>query len=321
MVLGDEPLGDVPLGDGLAGGPGPQPGAPPGLSLRIGTLTTGTQYLFYRSWKIHEQLNGRSTCRCTLLASDGYFPVLGNDFILELSGTRIFAGSIFARRTRFLSEGTNDWLVHEIECADWNRICDRRKIGEVYPAGMRLGEIVRDVVAKTIGQEGISAAGVEDGPILGRVVFPNLLVSQAFDLLSQLTGYYWQVDYYKTLNFFARSTAFAPFPIVNDVNAVFKWRRFHDEETLVQYRNRQFVDGGQAVTLPQRDVLPSNGETRTYVCGGNLAEAPALDINGIPVDPAEVGLRGQEEGKTFYWAQGENTITRDAGLPPGSLRS
>lgn len=315
MTLGTFPFGSAPLGGGPLGSPGPQPGAPAGLSLRIGPLANGTDYLFYRSWRLREQLNGRNTCTCTLLASDGLRPLLGQDFILELNGTRIFAGSIFSRRTRFLFDGGNDWLVHELECTDWNRLCDRRRIGEPY-VNQTLGAIVRDIVAKTIGQEGISDAGVEEGPLLDRVVFPNVLVSQAFDLLSERTGYYWTVDYSKTLHFFARSTAQAPFPIVNDVNAVLKWRKYADEESLAQYRNSQFVDGGQAVTVPLREVLPSNGETRTYTASGPLASKPALDVNGVPVDPAEIGLRGQDENKSFYWAQGEPTITREQSLPP-----
>lgn len=309
------PLGSFPLGGGPLGGrPGPVAGAPGNLTLRIGPLTDGTKYLFYRSWRIREQLNGRNSCSFKLLASDGYLPILGQEVVLAIGATRIFAGKVFRRQTGFLSEAESTWLVHDLDCVDYNAICDRRRIGEVYPPGLTLGQIVRDVVTKTIGQEGITDEGVEEGPTLDRVVFPNILVSEAFDLLSQQTGYYWDVDYMRRLHFFSRFTSQAPFAIVNGDNAVF--RNFFDVETLEQYRNSQYVDGGQAVMLPQREELPSDGKTRTYTVGGPIAKKPRLDLNGVEIDPNTVGIRGLEEGKAYYWAQGENTITRDQALEP-----
>lgn len=314
--FGSTPFASAPFGGGpLAGGPGPQPGAPSGLSLRIGPLVTGTSYLFYNSWRLHRQLNGRDTVSCTLLASDGYLPVLGQAFRLEQDGGRLFNGSIFDLDTKFIADGINGWLVHELACVDRNSVCDRRVIGEIY-TNKSLGFIVRDIVARTIGQEGITADGVEEGPVLDRVIFPNIPVADAYNLLSARTGFYWYVDYYDTLHFFARNTSLAPFPIVNDANAVLKWRKFRNRESLAQYRNSQLVDGGQAVSLAEREVLASDGQTRTYTCGGDLAERPSLDLNGVPIPPEQLGLRGQEEGKVWYWELGKPSITRDAALAP-----
>lgn len=54
--LGSFPLGAAPLGGGPLGQPGPVPGAPEGLRLRIGGNPDAAQYLFYRSWRLREQL-------------------------------------------------------------------------------------------------------------------------------------------------------------------------------------------------------------------------------------------------------------------------
>jgi len=308
-VFGNAPFGDAAFGDDLAGGPGPQPGAPDGLALRIGPTTDALQYLFYQSWQIREQLNGRNTCHCVLLAADGFRPVIGQDFVLTLSSggltTILFAGSIFSRRIRFLDEGRNDWTLIDVECADWNRIADRRKIGEVYE-NKTLGFIVRDVVTQTLAAEGISASAVEEGPTLTKVVFPNIPVSQAFDQLSEATGYYWNIDYQRVLHVFQRTTSLAPFAIVNGVTAVF--RDFTEQQSLAQYRNSQYVDGGKGLTTTRTEPFLGDGQRRSWDTEYPLASVPTLFINSVPVPTEQIGIRGVEDNKRFYWAKGETAI-------------
>ncbi len=313
--FGDGPFGDGAFGDDLVGGPGPQPGAPEGLALRIGPRTDALQYLFYRSWRIQEQLNGRNTCSCTLLAADGFAPVRGQEFVLSLTEqgvtTILFAGSIFERKVRFLSEGRNDYVLIELECTDWNRLADRRKIGEVYE-GKTLGFIVRDIVAQTLAAEGLTANGVEEGPVLTKVVFPNLSVQQAFDQLSEATGYYFNIDYLKDLKVFQRTSSQAPFAIVNGVNAVF--RDFREAQSLAQYRNSEFVDGGKGLTALRTESFKGDGTRRSWDTEYPLASMPTLYINSIQVDPARIGIRGVEDDKAFYWAKGETAVGQAASV-------
>lgn len=314
--LGNIPFGDAAFGDDLAGGPGPQPGAPEGLALRIGPTTDALRYLFYRSWRIHAQVNGRNTCRFTLLAADGFCPERGQPVSLTLTQqgvtTIVFAGSVYARRVRFLSEGRNDWTTLDVECVDHNALADRRKIAEVYEH-QTLGAIVRDIVSQTLAAEGVTPTGVEEGPVLAKVVLPNLSVAQAFDQLSAATGYYWTIDYFKALQFFQRQTSLAPFAVVNGANAIF--RRFTEEQSLAQYRNSEFLDGGKGLTATRRETFRADGTGRTFTAEYPLAEAPQLDLNGVPLPPEAIGVRGSDEPKQYYWAKGSNQIGHDQGQP------
>ncbi len=246
------PLGTAPLGGDL---PGPPVGTTDNYQLRIGPYPDAINYVAYQSFRVSEQLNGRNTASFKLFIRDGFQPLRGHEVLLTLTEggtlTRLFNGFLFSRAARHLSKNLNTGVIEmDVECVDWNALADRRLIGEIY-LNQTLGAIVRDVVAQTLVQEGVSDAGVQDGPMIEKVVFPNITVAEAFDLLSEATGYYWDIDYHKVLHFFERATELAPFALTVGANAILT--NFEDQETLAQYRNSQLVGGGKGTTEPRNE--------------------------------------------------------------------
>jgi len=164
-------------------------------------------------------------------------------------------------------------------------------------------------VAQTLSAEGVTTEGVLDGPLVTKVVFNNIPVAQAFDQLFDLTGHYWNIDYYNVLTTGPRGISLAPFALDVGVNGIM--RDFRDTETLAQYRNSQLVDGGKGITNQRTERFPGDGETRTWTVEYPIYEQPTIDIDGIPVDPNTIGIRGLDEEKAFYWSKGSQQIGQD----------
>lgn len=307
--FGTIPFGGGPFGSGPLGTPGPVGGVADGYTLRIGPQTDAINYLFYNSYRLKETLNGRNTCSFKLVVQDGFLPVRGQEVHLALGSLTLFRGKVWQRKVRYLSLNTDTgWLTVDVECVDWNALADQRLIGEVYE-NESLDDIVRDIVSKTLFQEGVSDDGVRSGPIIAKAVFPNIPVAQAFDQLSEQTGYYWDIDYNKVLQFGPRNLALAPFDLTVGLNSILL--DFEDSETLSQYRNLQLIEGGKGITAVRTERLPGDGETRTWNVEYPIYAKPSIDIDGVPVDPNMVGIRGLDEGKRFYWNKGESAIGQD----------
>lgn len=307
--FGSNPFGGAPFGGGPFGVPGPPGGVDDGYRLTIGPQTDAINYLYYNSYRLKSQANGRNTLSFRLVVADGFAPVRGQAVQLTLNGNRLFAGSIFSRRVSFLGHSSTGWLEMDVECVDHNAVADRRLIGEVY-LNTRVGDIFRDLVAQTLSAEGVTTEGVLDGPLVTKVVFNNIPVSHAFDQLYDLTGHYWNIDYYKVLTTGPRGISLAPFALDIGVNGIM--RDFRDIETLAHYRNSQLVDGGKGITNLRTERFPGDGETRTWTVEYPIYEQPAIDLDGIPVDPNTVGIRGLDEDKAFYWSKGSNQIGQDS---------
>lgn len=308
--FGSSPFGGAPFGGGLFGTPGPPGGVDDGYRLTIGPQTDAINYLYYNSYRLRAQANGRNTLSFRLVVADGFAPVRGQAVQLSLNGVRLFAGTIFSRRVAFLGHSSTGWLEMEVDCVDRNAVADRRLIGEVY-LNTRVGDIFRDIVAQTLAAEGVTTEGVQDGPTVTKAVFNNVPVSQAFDQLFDLTGHYWNIDYYNVLTTGPRGISLAPFALDIGVNGIM--RDFRDTETLAQYRNSQLVDGGRGITNLRTERFPGDGETRTWTVEYPLYEKPSLDIDGISVNPDTIGLRGLDKDKAFYWSKGSNQIGQDNG--------
>lgn len=306
--FGSMPFGSGPFGGGPFGVPGPPGGTDDGYRLTIGPQTDAIKYLYYNSYRLKSQANGRNTLSFRLLVADGFAPIRGQAVQLTLNGSRLFAGTIFSRRVSFLGHSSTGWLEMEVECVDKNAVTDRRLIGEVY-LNIRVGDIFRDIVAKTLAVEGVTTEGVLDGPLVTKIVFNNIPVSQAFDQLYDLTGHYWNIDYYNVLTTGPRGLSLAPFALDIGVNGIM--RDFRDVETLAQYRNSQLVDGGKGITNPRTERFPGDGETRTWTVEYPIYEKPTIDLDGVPVDPNTIGIRGLDEDKAFYWSKNSNQIGQD----------
>lgn len=307
MALGDWALGDAPLGDDV-----PASSAPVipvgGITLRIGPAERN-RYLAIDAWKIEKQLNGRDTMSCTLKVPDGYLPELGHEVVLLVGDTRRFAGRIFERRWKFLSEGRDDWWEMALDCVDWNALADKILVSEVYE-GMTAGAIFRDLATKYLAADGVTLGGVEEGPVFDKVVFPDMSVAACFDELSGKTGLHWHVDVFKVATFFARGVSLAPFTLVNGVNAVF--RSASVEDTLAGYRNVQYIDRGYLITDPQTEFFRGDSTLRSFPLRFPVHRILSITRQGQPQTHGPSGLDALAQ---WTWTFDNNVLAQRQSEP------
>jgi hypothetical protein len=191
-----------------------------------------------------------------------------------------------------------------VRCVDINEVADRRIVVEIFES-QSAGDAVVQVVTKYLLSEGIFHGDIQDGPLITRMVVPYMTVAEFLDELCSQSGFHWNIDTNKFLNFFARTTSPAPFTITTG-NAVF--RGLTGKRTRNQYRNVQYVDGGRGITGVRTEQFKGDGTLRTFSVEYPLFEVPTIELN---FNPQTVGIRGIDTDKQWYWNSDENAIGQE----------
>ena len=271
------------------------------------TLTIGgvdkTEIFEFPSLGISDNLNHRNDCSFVLSDQTGaYRPSVGQEVIITKDGTRIFAGSIDEWEEEDLPGQVVEGII---PCVDYNQIADRHLVARVYE-NQTLGAIVADIVTQDLAGEGITTTNVQSGPTISKAAFNYRTVAEAFNDLSQLTGYDWYIDYYKDLHFFSRETNTAPFSIT-DIS--YNYRNMKVRYTREQYRNRQYIRAGYDITDSRTEEFKGDGKTKTFPLSFAVAKVPsAVTVNAVA---KTIGIKGIDTGKDWYWNKGEREITQD----------
>lgn len=253
------------------------------------------------SWS--DNLNARNTCSFELVSTDGsYRPAVGAIVVIANGATKVFAGSIDSYEEE-KGEG-NSSLWYSVDCVDYNQLLDRHLVAQAYD-GDTLGDIVADILANFLAGEGVTATQVQTGPTITRAVFNYVSATAAFDELADASGFAWWIDYDKGLHFCDRTANAAPFSLT-DSSANF--RALKVRRTREQYRNKQYIRGGQALTASRSETLTGDGKTRVFPVAYPVGTTPTITLGGAS---KTVGIRGVDTGKDFYWNKGEREITQD----------
>jgi hypothetical protein len=145
---------------------------------------------------------------------------------------------------------------------------------------------------------------IQDGLLLTKAVFNYRTVAEALNELAELSGYSWVIDYRKVLHFFARETNYAPVAITG-ANA----RNFSARSTRDQYRNRQYLRAGYALTDSRTESFTGDGTRKVFTLAFPCGKVPsAVEVDAVA---KTIGIREVETGKDWYWQKGETTISQD----------
>lgn len=305
-VFGDSQLGDFVFGVG-----GPQAAA---TTVRIGANDV-TDLVKIENYRIVEELNGRNTLELELYvdsSTNDYFPREGEEVVLTVGANRLFAGTVHEFDADFATEANLNWRHISLRCVDWNQLADRRIVAEVYDT-TPVGQIVRDIIARHLADEGVTAGNILDGPTIEKAVFPYLRGSEALDQLSEQTGRFWNIDYYKALHFVEPAVTEAPLAITQD-NAVI--RRFRKSKSLSQYRNVQYIDGGNGITVELTETFKGDGVVRSWNVEYPVAEMISVTKGtefGGETQHVSVRSGGTGEVAQFYYGINETAIAQDHG--------
>jgi hypothetical protein len=281
-------------------------------SVRIGA-TDVTPFVVTENYRITEELNGRNTLEMELLIDinvSDYFPQEGEEVVLTIGANRAFAGTVHEFDADFITEGNLDWRHINVRCTDWNQLADRHIVAEVYDQ-LPVGLIVKDILFRHLTEDGVQIGNILDGPSIQRAVFAYITVSEALDQLSEQTGRFWNIDYYKILHFVEPDVTEAPLTITQDNSVI---RRFKKSRSLSQYRNVEYIDGGKGITIELQETFKGDGTERSWNTEYPVAEMIEIKIgSGLNNSIQSVSVRsgGTGEFAQFYYALNETSISQD----------
>ena len=280
-----------------------------------GSVYTG---ILLDNWSIAQKNNSVSTFKIGVLDIDSSQNKVNIANILEGSSiefldnsNKLFSGII---KTITKSDYSAGILKLDFTCNDNSEIANRRIVARsiVFKTA---GWIVENVILPILAEEGVEAGNIEEGVQLVKVNFNYISCKKALDYLQTCTGFNWNIDINKKLNFSSISQVVSPFEINDDtVISNFKSTRKYE-----QYRNVQYILGGQAITSPQinEELTPApDGETRTFNTRFALYQKPSLEIysNGSwsSVADTDIGIKNIDSGKKFYFEFSSRVIEQDS---------
>lgn len=278
------------------------------LSLRVGPFDV-TDYLRYRGYTVTEELNTRDTMSFDLLIPDsaGFAPLVGQEVVLFDDGVRLFAGTVNDLSVTLLVESNTTFKRYALRAVDFNQYADRRLVATSY-TGQTAGAIVRDLLATYLAAEGVSEGSIGTGPTIAKAVFPYVSVARALSDICELSGYSWNIDPYKRLSFFPPTTFLSPLQFTSSNMTVRKVTR---KATRDQYRNKQYVRGGQDVTSARIERLKGDGSTRTFVLTYPVAATPVITVDTTSTgSPKTVGVREVQTTEQYFYQKDDNTINQ-----------
>ena len=270
---------------------------------RVGMLSAS-------SLSISEELNARDTAKFELLDRTGtYHPGSGQVVQIVDATALLFAGLIFSRKERRRSGAAR--IRHALTCVDFNQLADRHFVAEVYD-GLTMTAIIENILLDHLTADGVTLdPEFPTGPIIDHIPFNYVSCAQAFDELSTLTGYFWNITDEKVLQFIDRSTMRAP---VDLASGTFMADTVEMDESLEQYRNEQFIRGGLTITdAVQVDEALGDGKTTTFHAALPIAlpggVMPIVKVNAVV---QTVGIRQNDTGKDWYVQENSNEISQDS---------
>jgi hypothetical protein len=260
------------------------------------------------SMSITDDINSRNTSSFLLRSSTGFRPDIGQNIVISENSVTVFAGTIDEiTETREVEAYGTQQNEYQVQCVDYNQICDRHYVARVY-ANQTLKQIVENIVLLDLTGESITTTAVEDGPTIERAVFNWQTVAECFNELADLTGYAWNIDYTKDLHFFARESNMAPFSLTDTSN---NFRSVRVQSTREKYRNKQIVRAGTDITNARTEHFTGDDTLQTFLLQFQVATTPTITLDTVA---QTVGIRAVDIGKQWYYAKGEKEISHDDSL-------
>jgi len=268
-----------------------------------------TEVLVSQDWACEKKLNARAVFDVTVIDLLTLSEInIGDSFVIEVDTVINFAG-IVKDIEEFEEE--NGTLYYQLAITNNSAIADKRIVGETYENELA-GDIFKDIRTNILATENVTVGTIQDGPSISKAIFNYIKVSDAFNRIKDLTGLVWEIDNDLKLNFYDRATNSAAFSIM-DSSVVDDFRR---RKTMSKYRNVQYARGGSGRTDTQTDVVPTpkpDGESRNFIVPYPLAEKPTITINSTPITSTDIGVRGFDTAKKWYFSYDSEIITQDSG--------
>jgi len=311
-------------------GPGEEPPEPPvpppsgGLIVHVDVgWVDYTNLLLKNTLVIENDLNSRKTCEFTLRDdSNAIHFELGEEVHVTLDGVTVFAGTLDETEEAKAGDWGDPNFV-ACRCADFSQYCDRHVVFQKYNTmeeHLHLRGVVVQIVDQDSGQLGEMLAddgiwydetSIDLGPELGEILFSYETVSECFDQLADLTGYFWYVDANKKLHFTDITTYRAPYDLNPSVWQ--NYRKVKVRKSREKYRNIQYLTGIKLETDMKTNEFLGDGENRTFALSYGVASKPAIYINDVQVSADLIDVHKDDavqDDIEWFYTIGEKDITQ-----------
>ncbi len=269
-------------------------------------------------------INGRDVLNCTIISELGaYRPSLSDDVLLSENGTDIFGGIIDRIEETGVDQQPIADIASEITCVAYNVYADRRFIEETFAAGTTIGTIAATIVTNYLDDYGITLDGgqVTGASLTDELVFTGILLSEALDQITTLTGYFWKVTPGKVFSMFTTGAIAAPFNVIDgDGNNNGDIRVVRSRE---KYYNRVILKYGSDKIITITDSFTGNGVLDTfpltYAIQGfypnTVDGAAGYGVVDFSAGPTTESLGGLSTPSGYLWEYDPlgPTITRRSG--------
>ena len=275
--------------------------------MRTYTIAGNTVMVQKNSLSYSDTLNDRTTC--SFIAIDPDFEIdVGMEVNVEEDTVTIFAGTVDS-----VSESGDKTNYVSVACVDFSQLIDKRIIANSYENELA-GDIARDFITTVFAAEGVTEGEVQDGPLISKAVFNYDSGNISMNYLSDTTGFNWEINNLKQLNFFDRSTFTSPFDLTNTSH---NYQGLTVKKSRSNYRNRQYIRAGTDTTaeIPLEKPTPKpDGVSKSFVVRLPIAMKPRIFIDTSEISPSDIGVNGIDRDKKYYFTFGSNVITQDSVL-------
>jgi hypothetical protein len=270
----------------------------------------GNKFLIKDGWKLSRSINTQTSFSVTIIDNPTLSPVeLGMD-VQFFDVNLIWAGIITdIRRYEIIP----NHLYYDLTISSYESILNRIRVSGVWE-GSTAGLIMFDILNNYLVNDGIIFGYMMYGFSLDKVVSNYKTAYDLFNYLCEASpGFNWSIGFDKKLNFYHRET----FKAETIINSDFVHYNFNIKETLNEYRNVQYLEGGLKKTVLQSNYVPSpkpDGTSRDFTLRFPVAEEPIVETNigGAGWVTKTIGINGINTGKDFYYTYNSKTISQDS---------
>jgi len=235
----------------------------------------------------------------------------GEDVFVYDGASKIWGGTVDSWVESDITVAGNTELRFTYRCVDFSQLAARAIIATQY-VDQTAGAIVTALAGNgLLVNFGVSAGTIHDGVTIDSISFNYLPIETCLDDLAELSGFFWDIDKDKNLNFRPVDAAAAPFDITSSNRP---YRSITFQETRGQYVNQVFVRAG--TTLDSADTTETqlgDGNKRTFVVGAPIGSTPTIEVDtGGGFSTQTVGVNGIGTSSQWYYNVGSSIVVHDS---------
>lgn len=251
------------------------------------------------------------------LAGGGNLELAGGGNLELAQETVYWGGTVESISETDITIGELTTIRFTYRCIDFSEIAGRQIVADATVAQTAGSWISSSVSSPGLSGYGITAGDIDDGAYIEYMPWNYVSYELIFDELAEISGFFWNIDKDKKLNFRSVESASAPFSITSS-NRPYKSIEF--STVRGSFRNVVFVRAGTSTNeVEDVEIERGDGDKRTFVVGAEIGATPTIEVDrGSGYVSQTVGVNGIGTVSDWYYNSGSGVITQD---PAGTVLS